>query len=121
MHVVKPVNYVEEGKHGGEDHPRPFVDGVDIGQVWDVDLELGSPSPEPAFLLGGVALQGAVAVVLPSHGRPAVLKGGAVVGQHGVTRVTQTPGKIRRTHFVLHLNRGQPDIIGGQLEREETL
>ncbi len=80
MHVVKPVNYVEEGKRGGEDHPRPLVDGVDVGQVWDVDLELGSPSPEPAFLLRGVALQGAVAVVLPSHGRPAVLKGGAVVG-----------------------------------------
>lgn len=80
MHVVKPVNYVEEGKHGGEDHPRPLVDGVDVGEVRDVDLELGSPSPEPAFLLGGVALQGAVAVVLPSHGRPAILKSGAVVG-----------------------------------------
>lgn len=80
MDVVKPVNYVEEGKNGGEDHSRPLVNGVDIGQVWDVDLELGSPSPEPAFLLGGVALQGAVAVVLPSHGRPAVLQGRAVVG-----------------------------------------
>lgn len=75
MDIVKPVNYVEEGKHGGEDHSRPLVDGVDVRQVRYVHLELRSSSPEPAFLLGGVALQGAVPIVLAGHGRPPVLEG----------------------------------------------
>lgn len=111
MDVVKPVNYVEEGKHGGEDHSRPLVDGVDVRQVRYVHLELRSPSPEPAFLLGGVTLQGAVPIVLAGHGRPAVLEGWAVVSQHGAARVAQPPGQIGRPHFVLHLHRGQPDVV----------
>lgn len=36
--IVKPVNDVEEGKDGWEDHPRPFVNRVYISQVWDVNL-----------------------------------------------------------------------------------
>lgn len=45
MDVVEPVDNVEEGEDGGEDHPGPLVDRVHVGQVWDVHLELGGPSP----------------------------------------------------------------------------
>lgn len=45
MDVVEPVDDVEEGEDGGEDHPGPLVDRVHVGQVWDVHLELGGPSP----------------------------------------------------------------------------
>lgn len=45
MNVVEPVDHVEEGEDGGEDHPGPLIDGVHIGQVWDVHLKLGGPSP----------------------------------------------------------------------------
>lgn len=45
MDVVKPVDHVEEGEDSGEDHPGPLVNRVHVRQVWDVHLELGSPSP----------------------------------------------------------------------------
>lgn len=45
MDVVEPVDNVEEGEDGREDHPGPLVDRVHVGQVWDVHLELGGPSP----------------------------------------------------------------------------
>lgn len=43
--VVKPVNNVEEGEHGGEDHPRPLIDRVYVSQVGDGDFELGRAPP----------------------------------------------------------------------------
>ena len=43
--IVQPIDDVEEGEDCGEDYPRPLVDGVDVGQVGDVDLELGGPPP----------------------------------------------------------------------------
>lgn len=43
--VVEPVDQVEEGEGDGEDHTGPLVDGVDVGQVGDLDLELRGPPP----------------------------------------------------------------------------
>lgn len=51
MDVVEPVDQVEEGKGDREDHPGPLVDGVDVGQVGDLDLELRGPPPQAALLL----------------------------------------------------------------------
>lgn len=48
--VVKPVDYVEEGEGEGENNPRPSVDGVHVGQVWDFDFELRGSSPQARFL-----------------------------------------------------------------------
>lgn len=45
MDVVEPVDHVEEGEDGGEDHPGPLIDRVHVGQVRDVYLELRGPSP----------------------------------------------------------------------------
>lgn len=43
--VVKPVDDVEEGEDGWEDDPRPFVNGVHVSQVGDVDLQLRRAPP----------------------------------------------------------------------------
>lgn len=118
MDVVEPVDHVEEGEDGGEDHPGPLVDGVDVRQVRDVDFQLRGPSPQAALLLRRVALQGAVAVVVARQGGPPVLQRGAVVGQHAAAaRVPEPPGQIPRAHLVLHLHRGQPDVVRVHLQR----
>lgn len=45
MDVIEPVDDVEEGEDGREDHPGPLIDRVHVRQVWDIHLELGGPSP----------------------------------------------------------------------------
>lgn len=44
MDVVQPVDQVEESEGDGEDHPGPFVYGVHVRQVGDLDLQLGRPA-----------------------------------------------------------------------------
>lgn len=36
--IVHPVNQVKKSKRDGENDPGPFVDGADIGQVWNLKL-----------------------------------------------------------------------------------
>lgn len=44
MDIIEPVDDIEEGEDGGEDHPGPLIDRVHVRQVWDVYLELWGPS-----------------------------------------------------------------------------
>lgn len=65
--VVEPVDDVEKGKDGGEDHPRPLIDQVHVSQVGDVDLQLRGASPQSTFLLSDVTFQRVPAEVLSSE------------------------------------------------------
>ena len=43
--IVEPIDNVEKGKNGGEDHSRPLVHRVYVSQVGDCDLQLGRAPP----------------------------------------------------------------------------
>ena len=45
IHVVQPVDKVEESKRDGENHPGPLVNGADIRQVGNFQLQLGRAPP----------------------------------------------------------------------------
>ena len=40
VNVIQPVDEVEQREGGREDDPRPPVDGVDVREVGDLDLQL---------------------------------------------------------------------------------
>lgn len=48
IHVVQPVDEVEESERDGENHTRPLVNGAYIRQVGDFELELGRAPPQTA-------------------------------------------------------------------------
>lgn len=71
--VVEPVDDVEKGEDGGEDHPGPLVDGVDVGQVGDGELQLRGASPQTTSLRRHVMFQRAASEGLSRESRLAVL------------------------------------------------
>lgn len=73
VHVVEPVDEVEEGEGGWEYNPRPAVNGIHVRQVGDLDLELRRPPAQSWLLQLRVALQ-----ALPGCACFSVLHAGAI-------------------------------------------
>lgn len=65
VHIIKPIDDVEEGKDHGEEYAGPPIYGIHISQVGDGDFQLGGASPQAAFLLCHMSLQGISAKTMP--------------------------------------------------------
>ncbi|KAG7225182.1 hypothetical protein INR49_014740 [Caranx melampygus] len=77
--IVKPVDQVEEGECDWEDDTGPFVYGVDICEVRDLDFELRGPSPQAALLMAYWPVEGWSSVKVSAGHGLAVLYAGTVV------------------------------------------
>lgn len=65
VHIIKPINDVEEGKNHWEENAGPPINGIHISQVGDGDFQLGSASSQAAFLLCHMSFQGISAKTVP--------------------------------------------------------
>lgn len=113
IHVVQPVDEVEESERDGENHARPLVNGAYIRQVGDFELEFGRAPPQAAVgaAAHGTALQRVMAeAVARGTDRLAELHARAVKRHDGVARVTYAATHVRRHHLVVHLQRGEQDV-----------
>lgn len=113
IHVVQPVDEVEESERDGENHARPLVNGAYIRQVGDLELELGRAPPQTAVgaAAHGTALQRVVAEAV-SRGSDGLAKlhARAVERHDGVARVAHAAAHVRRHHLVVHLQSGEKDV-----------
>lgn len=92
VHIVKPIDDVEEGKNHWEEYAGPPVYGIHISQVGDGDFQLGGASPQAAFLLCHVSFQGISAKGMPGQPGFPILEVGRIVSQH------RTPGVSKSHH-----------------------
>lgn len=88
VHIVKPIDDVEEGKNHWEEYAGPPIYGIHISQVGDGDFQLGGTSSQAAFLLCHVSFQGISAKTMPGQPRFAILDAGGIVSQHGAPGVS---------------------------------
>lgn len=107
IHVVKPVDEIEKGKHGGEYYPWPSIDGVDVCEIWDFDFQLRRASAQSSLFRLRVSLQ----AVPPWAARLPVLDPWVI--QHhrgGVSRIADAGGDLVPGHFIMDLQRSQQDV-----------
>lgn len=111
VHVVEPVDQVEERERDGEDDARPLVDGVDVCQVGNLHLELWGPTTQAALLGPEWPLQRrrGPTVQVAARQRLAVLDAGAVVREHGVG-AAQAAQHLHTGHLVPQVHVGQVDV-----------
>lgn len=107
VHIIKPIDDVEEGKNHGEEYAGPPIYGVHISQVGDGDLQLGGASPQATFLLCHVSFQGISAKTMPGQPSFPILDVGGIIGHHGAPGVAKSHHCLRCGHFVLYFERAQ--------------
>lgn len=120
IYIVQPVNKVEESKSDRKNDPWPLVNGADVCQVWDFELQLGRAPAQAAVgaVAGGgvvaqrhVAVQaGVVAKAIPRGQRLAELDSWAFEGHDRVSRVAHAAHHVRGQQLVVHLQRAQEDV-----------
>lgn len=97
--IVKPVDQVEEGECNWEDDAGPFVYGIDICEVGDLDFELRGPSPQAALLMAYWPVEGWSSIQVSAGHGLAVLYAGTVVREHGSSRIVESPHHIHPTNL----------------------
>lgn len=107
VHIVKPIDDVEEGKNHREEYAGPPVYGIHVRQVGDRDFQLRGASPQAAFLLCHVSFQGISAKTMPGQPSFPVLDAGCVVGQHCAPGVSKSHHSLRCGHFIFYLESAQ--------------
>lgn len=113
VHIIKPIDDVEEGEDYGEEYAGPPIDGIHISQVGDGDFQLGGTSSEAALLLGHMSFQGISAKTMPGQPSFPVLDAGGIIGQHGAPGVSKSHHCLRGGHFVFYLKGAQQDVLMG--------
>lgn len=90
VHIVKPVDDVEEGENHWEKYTGPPIDGVHISQVRDGDFQLGGTSPQATFLLCHMSFQSISAKTMPGQPSFPILDAGGIISQHCAPRVSKS-------------------------------
>ena len=88
VHIIKPVDDVEEGENHWEEYAGPPIYGIHISQVGNGDFQLGGASPQAAFLLCHVPFQG-------------------IIGQHCAPWVSKSHHSLGGGHFIFYLKSAQ--------------
>lgn len=80
VHIIKPIDDVEEGKNHWEEYAGPPIYGIDISQVRDGDFQLGGASPQATFLLCHMSFQSISAKTMSGQPGFPVLDAGGIIG-----------------------------------------
>lgn len=107
VHIVKPIDDVEEGKNHREEYAGPPIYGVHVSQVGNGDFQLGGTSPQAALFLCHVSFQGISAKTVPGQPSFPILDVGGVVSQHCAPGVSQSHHGLGGGHLVFYLKSAQ--------------
>lgn len=120
IYIVQPVNKVEESKGDWKNDSWPLVNGADICQVWDFELQLRWPPAETAVgtiagcsMVGqwDMAVQGwVVTKSIPGGQLLAELDSWAFKGHDRVSRVANTAHHVCGQKLVVHLQSAEEDV-----------
>ena len=107
VHIIKPVDNVEEGENHWEEYAGPPIYGIHISQVGNGDFQLGGASPQAAFLLCHVPFQGISAKTMPGQPGFPILDAGSIIGQHCAPWVSKSHHSLGGGHFIFYLKSAQ--------------
>lgn len=107
VHIIKPVDDVEEGENHWEEYAGPPIYGIHISQVGNGDFQLGGASPQAAFLLCHVPFQGISAKTMPGQPGFPILDAGGIIGQHCAPWISKSHHSLGGGHFIFYLKSAQ--------------
>jgi hypothetical protein len=107
VHIIKPIDDVEEGKHHREENAGPPINGIHISQVGDGDFQLRGTSPQATFLLCHMSLQSVAAKTMPRQPSFSILDAGGIIGKHCAPGVSKSHYCFGCGHLVFYLKRAE--------------
>lgn len=111
--VVQPVDDVEKREGEGKYYPWPSVDGIDVGQVWDFNLELRGASTQAAPPHVRVPVNAEAAGIPRRAGLPALEPWRVEHHGGGVVAVAQRGGYLVACRLIVDLQGGKQDVALG--------